>query len=262
MSNQSYVFDFTYFTEREHTDIELCLKDKCKKYCFQLEECPSTKKLHYQGRISLKEKKRINQLQKFLHFEGCHFSVTSNENKNNDFYVSKEETRIKGPWRDTDEEMYIPRQVREIKELRPWQNDIIKMSKVFDTRSINIIYDPNGNTGKSVLTMYMRAYKLGRKIPYCNTYKDIMRMVCDMPISNCYLFDLPRSIDKKVLAGLFSAIEDIKGGYAFDDRYKFKEIMFDCPQIFVFTNEQPNRTYLSEDRWKIWTIIGDELAEF
>lgn len=262
MTSPSYVFDFTYFTEKDYTEILSTLKDKCKKYCFQLEKCPSTNREHYQGRISLKEKKRVTQLQKFLQFDGCHFSITSNENKDNQFYVSKEETRIKGPWKDSDEDLYIPRQVREITKLRPWQQDIVDLSKVFDTRTINIIFDPNGNNGKSVLTMYMRAYKLGRKIPYCNNYKDVMRMVCDMPISNCYLFDLPRSIDKKILAGLFSAIEEIKGGYAFDDRYHFKEIMFDCPQIFVFTNEQPDRNYLSQDRWKIWTIIENRLAEF
>ena len=47
-----------------------------------------------------------------------------------------------------------------------------------------------------------------------NNYKDLMRMICDTPTSKCYLIDIPRSIEKDKLYGMFSAIEEIKGGYA------------------------------------------------
>lgn len=79
-------------------------------------------------------------------------------------------------------------------------------------------------------------------------------MVCDMPTSTCYLIDLPRAMKKTNMVGLFSAIEEIKSGYAYDDRYKFVEKFFDCPNIWVFTNYIPDSEYLSADRWKIWQI--------
>jgi len=183
-----------------------------------------------------------------------HFSITSNENRDNDFYTSKEESRIDGPWRDTDEKLYIPRQVREITTLYPWQQYIVDNYDVWDTRTINIIIDARGNTGKSTLVSYMRAWKLAFKIPYCNDFRDILRMVCDVPIKRCYLIDMPRAIKKDKLFQLFSAIEEIKNGYAYDDRYQFKEKVFDCPNIWIFTNILPTWELLSNDRWRVWEV--------
>jgi len=170
------------------------------------------------------------------------------------FYVTKDDTRVRGPWADTDVVVYIPRQIREITELYPWQEQVIKMSKKWDTRRIHCIIDSVGNNGKSTLVGYMRAHNLGRKLPFSNDYRDIMRMVMDMPNSNCYIIDMPRAINKEKLYQLWSAIEEIKGGYAYDDRYSFREKTFDCPQIFVFMNTPPDETLLSRDRWKKWYI--------
>ena len=76
----------------------------------------------------------------------------------------------------------------------------------------------------------------------------------DMPTSSLYLIDMPRSMSKSGLLGLYSAIEEVKNGYAFDDRYKFTEKIFDCPNIWIFTNTLPDRNLLSYDRWKLWEI--------
>jgi hypothetical protein len=52
----------------------------------------------------------------------------------------------------------------------------------------------------------------------------------------------------------YSAVETIKDGYAYDDRYSFKEKVFDCPNIWIFCNVLPDLNLLSMDRWKIWDI--------
>lgn len=244
-------YDFTSY-ESDHTKVLVWLKKYCKKYSFQQEECPSTGNLHYQGRFSLKLKKRKTEIKKDdLQF---HFSITSNENKDNDFYVTKEESRVAGPWTDKDEEVYIPRQIREITNLFNWQKDIIADENVWNTRIINILLDTNGGIGKSTLVNYMRAYRIGRRIPPVNDFRDLMRMVMDMPTSKLYLIDMPRSMSKSGLMGLYSAIEEVKNGYAFDDRYHFKEKIFDCPNIWVFTNQMPDKNLLSADRWRFWEV--------
>jgi len=53
---------------------------------------------------------------------------------------------------------------------------------------------------------------------------------------------------------LWSAIETIKGGYAYDDRYSFKEKFFDPPRVIVYTNELNSETksLLTPDRWRVW----------
>lgn len=234
-----------------------------KKYSFQLEEGDGGYK-HFQGRLSLIKKRRAGELVKLLKdydfLEGIHITPTSNNGRADvNFYCLKDDTRIEGPWTDNDEKVFIPRQIREISELRKWQEDVINISKIWDTRTINIIVDPDGNNGKSTLVTWMRCYQLGRKIPFCNDYKDIMRMVCDMPISQCYLIDIPRAINKDKLFQMFGAIEEVKSGYAYDDRYKFKEVIFDCPNIFVFMNVYPDESLLSKDRWKLWKITSDGL---
>lgn len=178
------------------------------------------------------------------------------------FYCEKDETRVDGPWKDSDEEVYIPRQVREIDTLRPWQKTVIDSLENWDTRTVNMVYCPFGNIGKSVLVGWCRAYKLARALPPINDHKDIMRMVCDLPTSRAYLIDMPRSLNKDRLYGFYSGIETIKDGYAYDDRYSFKEKVFDCPNIWIFSNTLPDRTLLSGDRWKIWEVVNMELTEY
>lgn len=235
------------------------LKENCKKWCFQEETGEETGYIHYQGRVSLKVKSRFPDKP----CKEISWSPTSTENSDNDFYACKKATRTNGPWKDTDEEIYIPRQVREITKLHPWQQKVIDKSNVWDTRSINLIIDNTGNggeggcNGKSTLKTYMRCHKLGRVLPFCNDYKDLMRMCYDMPTSKCYLIDMPRAINKEKLFQFFAGVESIKDGYCYDDRYTFREKMFDCPNIWIFTNRFPPVGLLSKDRWKLWGIDSD-----
>jgi len=253
-----YVWDATLSCERTSKEeiIERC-KLLCKKWCFQQEKGEETGFLHYQCRFNLKEKKRLTQMKK-LFGEG-HYTPTRTENANKEmFYVSKEETRVAGPWRDETEIEYIPRQIRGI-TLRPWQQQIVDDADVWDTRSINVVYDPTGNNGKSILCQYVDVYNVGNMIPPINDYKDLMRLVMDMPKRKLYCIDMPRAMKKDKIGQIYSAIETIKSGYAYDDRYHFRKQHFDCPNIWVFTNNLPDREYLSEDRWVLWKIVDGEL---
>ncbi|GAC77869.1 replication protein [uncultured marine virus] len=266
---ECYRWDFTLKWDDEnnsnHQDIVDALKQTCKLYTFQLEEGESGYK-HYQGRISLIKKKKLQPLlllfSKFPFFSGVHWSPTSNNCKTFD-YAMKLDTRISGPWTDKDEVIYIPRQVREMEGLRPFQQSIIEDCDVWNKRIINVVYCESGNMGKSLLVGYCRAHKIGRALPPINDSKDLLRMVCDLPTSKMYLFDMPRSMNKDRLYQFYSAVETIKDGYAYDDRYHFKEKVFDCPNIWIFTNTLPDLEMLSEDRWKVHTINKSyELIEY
>ncbi len=246
-------WDFTLKEEAQEVgEIKEKLTLECKKWCFQLEKGKENDYLHYQGRISLKNKSR-----KIIGLLGktCHWSITSKNSMDNDFYCTKEETRVNGPWKNTDK--YIPRQIREIEMLWPWQQRIVDDATNWNTRKINLVHCPEGNTGKSTLAGWLRAYNIGRVLPPVNDYKDLLRIVCACEPARLYVFDMPRSMKKEKLCQFYSAIETIKDGYAYDDRYSFKEKYFDCPNIWIFTNSLPDITYLSMDRWTIWRI-GEE----
>lgn len=256
-----YRYDLTIFQPESIKDglIEWC-KKYCKKWGFQGEQCPSTGTFHWQMRVSLKDKARKLP---FMDYE-AHVTPTSSLITKDSFYdyVCKEDSRVIGPFTDKDVALYIPKQIRLINSLHPWQQSIIDKSGVWDTRHIDWVYCPNGNIGKSTLCGYIRANRIGTVLPTVNDYKDLMEIVCDLPSSTLYLIDLPRAIRKDKLYQLYSAIETIKDGYAFDRRYHFKERIFDCPNIFVFSNTLPTLSLLSNDRWRIWTVTDNMLLPF
>lgn len=255
--NAICVWDFTCpVTSIKKEELVILLKDKCKKWCFQQEMGEESKYEHFQGRVSFKLKTRKPTT--VIKFDGFHWSPTSNENSDNDFYVCDEDTRVAGPWKDTDKVFYIPRQIREVQELYNWQKCIIEDAKHWDTRHINILYDPNGNNGKSILKTYIGCHQIGRSLPFTNDYRDIMRMVMDTEKKSLYIIDIPRALKKDQLFQFFSAVETLKDGYAYDDRYNFKEEYFDCPNIWIFMNTVPSVDYLSKDRWKFWRIDEDK----
>ena len=219
-------YDFTLWDKDDKIEVGRLKSDLdriAKKWCFQAEDAGSGR--HYQGRMSLKVKKRIGEFA----LMGAHLSKTSVENQCNDFYVCKEDTRVGGPWRDTD--CYIPRQVREVVSLYKWQKQIEDDINKWDKRHINVIVDMDGNSGKSTVVNYLSTLRSEevKSIPALNNYKDIMAMVLCMPIAKLYLVDMPRAMVKTQQQEFYSAIESIKDGHAFDTRYTYKEKWFDCP---------------------------------
>lgn len=249
--NAIYDWDFTLDGEIECEEVKEWLKKLAKKWCFQLEVGEKTGYKHWQGRVSLIVKKRLPELK-----WGIHWSITSNKNKNNWDYVSKEHTRIEGPYRWDD--VYVPRQIRDVYELFDWQKKVIEMSAKWEPRKVNVIIDRDGCKGKSTLVGKMCCeLKCARSVPPLSNYKEIMRLVMCMPISKCYLIDQPRALDKQKQEEFYSAIEKIKDGHVWDDRYKYVEKWFDSPTVWVFTNVPPNPRLLSRDRWVLWTIDED-----
>lgn len=268
-TNAICVWDFTYHLcgdkWDDHLEVIGLLKHFCKKYTFQLEKCPTTGNLHYQGRFSLGVKKRKNELVKMLNdmeWVNVAISPTSDANRDNNFYVTKSDSSVLGPWCEKDLQIYIPRQFREViaMGLHPWQQTIQDDVGVWNTRTINIIFDQQGCIGKSSITGILGCQYLARSMPPMNDYKDIMRMVMDVPTSKMYLIDMPRAINQTKVDGLYAAIEEVKNGHAWDDRYSFKEKWFDCPNIWVFCNRLPGIHLLSKDRWKVWQVVDKNLV--
>lgn len=245
-------WDFTL--KEEGTNFNLfreLLKCNCKKWVFQLEEGEETGYRHYQGRVSL-----INKSRKGFDFPGIHWSVTSNANRDNDFYVMKSETRIDGPWSDEDPD--IPWQYRDI-TLYAWQ-EFIANDVTHNRRNINVLVNPSGNIGKSVLCGYADCHEMACSLPIMDSHKDYMRMVMDYPKARLYLVDMPKALSKTECRGFWAAMECIKNGCVYDDRYKSRKVHFDAPNIWVFTNTFPDRSFLSDDRWLLWNVTDGRLV--
>lgn len=270
------LFDFT-LKHNDNFNENNILKDLhnfCKSFVFQLEES-SSGYVHWQGRVSLIKKKRlgalINQSKSFDSLEGIHWSITSTNCKNKTKngkpqfdYVMKDDTRIKGPFKDTDEPVVVTKQMEIFANwsLRPWQQSLINTTSQFCMRSIDLVYDPQGNAGKSLFSEFMEAGGTSEEVPPYRLMDDIFQWVCSRPIKKIYIIDMPRGMKKDKLADLYSGIEVIKNGIAYDKRYTAKKIRFDRPRVIVFTNEIPNLDLMSKDRWILWTIKDHSLVKF
>lgn len=244
-----------------------------KKWTFQLEEGHETGYLHYQGRGSLYKPLRVGQAIALVHkiFPGAHLSPTSKEVAvlGDTFYVTKLDTRVAGPWDDRERTKYIPYQYQGMETtLLPWQKVVWKSAEEREPRIVNCVYDPVGGNGKSTIAVLMVLHDRGLEVPPVNDAKELVASVCDILTSKelrdpkCIFVDMPRAMEKAKLHGIYAAVEQIKKGYVYDLRYRYREWWFDSPQVWVFTNTEPDLNLLSRDRWRVWTIDDHNLVRY
>lgn len=266
MTSAICVYDFTSHEQSaSQPAIKSWLKEYAKAWCFQLEKGEETGKEHFQGRFSLKVAKRINQVIEMTKELKFHISPTSKSNHGNMFYVSKAETRVDGPWKDTDADDFIPWQYQNI-TLKPFQQTIIDSSMRNDFRKIDCIIDTKGGSGKSTVAAIGELKHGFIDLPPVNDAKDLMQVMCNIckdgesRTPGVVFMDMPRAMPKYVLSGLYAAVEQIKKGKLYDMRYHYKSYWINSPRIWVFTNVKPDLNWLSLDRWNFWTIVDDKLV--
>ncbi len=271
--NAVAVWDFTKFVDSDAVSEEIervrtTLRSNGKKWGFQVEACPSTGRVHIQGRISLNTKQRKLP----LHVLEAHWSITQSDNISGErfyAYVCKERTRTHGPFSDRSEptSQYIPRQYR-LTEMRPFQQSVIDHVNGYwrfgdNDRTVNVLINHTGNIGKSVLCHTLRLKHGGVMIPPVNDAEKLIAAVLSklkgkrLRSPKVIMIDLPRAMAKDKLFGWYNAIEQIKNGWVYDFRYKYQERDFDSPHVWVFTNQTPDSKLISRDRWKLWTVDED-----
>lgn len=257
-NKQLYVWDLTVYNYSFDSLMEWAIENT-KRFEGQEEINPKTQNEHFQARVSLFDKKRVKEIPNSIN---GHFTITSKKNIDNNFYVFKNPSKkpdgfeIRYNYKDVKVET---KQLGMFKtyQLRNYQDKILNMCSQFDMRSIDLIFDPIGNIGKSIFSEYCEYKGLVEEIPPYRLMDDIFQWVCTRPIKKAYFIDFPRGMKKDKLGDLYAGIEIIKNGCAFDKRYSGKKIRFDRPRVFVFTNILPEFQLMSRDRWNVWQITED-----
>lgn len=267
VSGWDFTLKYDEDNEEQQQQLVELLKQITKKYVFQL-ELSETGYKHFQGRMRLIKKIRLTGLRKlFVDYNGIHLSRTVNKTYNGQSfsYVMKVETRVEGtsPICDTDPiPEYIPIQYQ-FKEWFPWQRQLLDLVENDESgRKIFCIIDSKGNSGKTYFSMRLCCTGKCQYIPPINDSKDIMRMCYDLPTSKMYIIDMTRSMNKDKLFGIYSAVEMLKNGLVYDDRYGFKRRFIDSPSVIIMTNEVPDMKLLSSDRWVLKTITNNNLVDY
>lgn len=231
-----------------------------KQWAYQQERGEQTGSLHWQCRVSLQEK--CTEARARTLFPSAHISPTSNANKGNRFYVMKEDTRVAGPW--TSEDVYVPKQVRRMRGLLPWQQSVVDKCEFVPTtdaeldeqeRAVDVIVDTRGGQGKTKLGLWLATKGKGHILPCVGDRQSLIRSVQNRPPRSIYLVDIPRAgLNKKQMTELIAGIEQIKSGYITDERFRWKETFMDSPHVWVFCNRAPDTALLTGGRWRFWRI--------
>lgn len=267
--NQVSQYDFRLNADGlVRADLEATLRELASKWTFQLERGDSGY-MHYQGRLSLKKKRRVAEIKMFWRKQYAdgnllvdlpnYLAPTSRPSTGDAFYVTKLDTRVEGPWSDRDQVKVLTRQLREFlqHEMYPWQQKVMAMAEELDDRYINIIYDTRGNLGKSVFCEWMEYEGRAFEVPPFRLMEDLMGFVMSFKVYPAYMVDMPRGMKKDRLGEFYSGLETLKNGVAYDKRYEGRKMRFDRPQIFVFTNTLPEFSLMSRDRWRVMEVTPD-----
>lgn len=240
-----WFFTFNNYSKADIQILEQRFREICNMYVFQ-EEKGENGTEHLQGVIYLKKAMRWTEfdLSKKIHWEACkNFSKAVT-------YCSKKETR--------NGEVFffgltLPKPLKVIDILRPWQKDIEqKIKEEPDDRKIIWIYD-NGNTGKSTFCKYLiHKYNAcyiteGKKADIINIVFNRIQKSHDLGL---VILDIPRS-NKNVS---YKSIEEIKNGIICNTKYETGTFIINPPHIVVFCNFYPELDNFTLDRWDIFTI--------
>jgi peptidyl-tRNA hydrolase len=250
--------------------------DEC---VFQYEKGEKKKKEHVQGTFTLtgQRKSKTNVLKlfeaTFKNISGLTLSPVYDKVAINS-YVTKSQGRTRGPFYGGKKEMH-DKEMGAAK-LRLWQQQLFEIvtgpeQESLKDRKVIWVQDACGNTGKSWFQKWLR---IGQKKLTVRSLpvSSVDRLISAVNIINkthkvdAFTIDLTRTQgEDQSYKDLFSTIEQIKNGYVIDVMYgKYNEAIFKPPLIIIFTNNNYGefKHYLSEDRWKVYTISPDgDLAE-
>ena len=127
------------------------------------------------------------------------------------------------------------------------------LSEEPDNRSIYWYWDEIGNTGKTSLAKHL-CINFPNQILFVNgAGKDIKYAVSEFVANEdnnlkMVIFYFTRSIENFIS---YEAIESVKDGILFNNKYESKMCIFNCPHIICFANFEPDYNTLSNDRWKV-----------
>lgn len=233
-------------------------KSKCSHMFAQEEICPKSGKRHIQGCLELKVKARWSKdwINPTIHWEKTRNLIAARN------YCQKDATRALDGKRFV---FPVTRELKLIQGLRPWQKTVSDMcSEEPDDRTVNWIYDADGSAGKTVFTKYMVS-KHDAIVATGGGAKDIACLIAilqkagrDLNLETTFIFNFPRSSE----GVSYRAIESVKDGLMTSAKYESSTLVFNCPHVWIFSNEHPDITKLSKDRWKIWTIEDNQLIEY
>lgn len=142
---------------------------------------------------------------------------------------------------------------------RPFQRAILDYcSGNPHPREILWIYDPKGNSGKSVLSSYLEDESGFFAIAGVANVRELSFQMQTAIAGGEWegrgiVYDVARGFEHSV--GLYHCLEVLKNGRMTSTKYKGGRIRFASPHVIVFANFWPHVEHLTYDRWNIQEVV-------
>lgn len=151
----------------------------------------------------------------------------------------------------------------------PWQKFFLEqiLTTAPEGRIVDWLIDPEGNTGKSSFARAYVSQEPTDGIIMKIDNLDRMELALIQKITNyrdryskdpkIIFFDFPRAVDLKKVISATALMEDAKSGHletSFGGKYR--ELGIGNIHIVVMSNNAPDLSVLSIDRWRIWRLGG------
>lgn len=226
---------------------------------FQEETCPTTGTPHLQGAMMFKKKGRPMCL---LPHRRTHWELKKPQSTVKQFfdYCLKEETRSGEQY---SRGWVIQKPFKMALDLYKWEKVIAdELHEVPNDRIINWLWEGKGGVGKTTFQKWI----------FCN-YKKVVVLSgkgADMKngiinykekagyLPKIVLINVPRSNIDYIS---FTGLEEIKDMFFFSGKYEGGMVCGACPHVYIFANSQPDRSKMSEDRWRVRLITRLGLVE-
>lgn len=134
-----------------------------------------------------------------------------------------------------------------------WQTDLWNtLESEPDKRTIHWYYDSTGGTGKTTFAKYLMLER-DDTILCTGSTRDSKYIVAQWMLANeckrspkVIIYDIARCQDSEMVS--YQTIEDMKNGLFLSTKYECKTVIYNCPHLIVFSNQEPRQGKLSKDR--------------
>lgn len=256
--SRGWCFTLNNYSDEEHESMKLYGHTNTLKFVVGQEVAPTTGTKHLQGYYYHKNAQTLAHMKKVngrAHWEKARGSPDQNRQYCIKTDASAEQAGFEPPRTLQDEIKERLLAKYEGVVWRPWQQALLDIVETEpDTRTINWVYDPDGNSGKSFLTKYLAlTHEViiadGKKDNIFNQVKT--KLIDEEKEFRLVILDIPRSSEGYINYGV---LEQLKNGLIYSGKYEGGTCLFDAVHVIVFANFEPELKQFSQDRWNIIPI--------
>lgn len=146
-----------------------------------------------------------------------------------------------------------------------WIESIINNAMTPEGYHINVLVDPSHDRLELFSKLQIASVSLGNPtlsyfVPFSLNTKATMNNLYNLPHYQCYILDISPTLRKNQLSDILFLSEQIKHGEFYNTRGRYKSQIRDEPNVWILVRYPIDRELLTA-KWKIWTIVNEQLVQ-